>query len=467
MRLQEEIVRSGIFWLPAMPNHRLFGRLTISDGGGVELEVVGNFDVEVKLFDDTQPIARIVGEIEREGFVTLEGCQYRTKAFPLGPMARSTLVVDFAIFGVKYDEEEELEFNTFQFGLESLEQWIGISGVQVAIAHQQGTTDISYAPPEDIRIRLTDGVTLTVKFEASLHSASDEQGASINERNYLRLESSEALPLNAYLGLASKLTNFLCFAVDATVCMKEVVVSNREITREFSDDEKQAVPIPVYYSSRPHSALPSRIKKNFCLFLFSDVAEDFEGCVSGWLTAYEEIKPSLNLYFSTKYGGHRYLEPKFLALAQAVETLHRRTELGTLMPKDEFASLVQMILEHCPSERQGWLRGRLSHGNELSLRQRLNSVAKPFTDLLGGKRAVREFVRKTVDTRNYLTHYDERLSSTAAEGADLITLVMKLEALLELHLLQRVGFSPERIATIAERSGRLPQKLRFGSIGGR
>jgi hypothetical protein len=39
---------------------------------------------------------------------------------------------------------------------------------------------------------------------------------------------------------------------------------------------------------------------------------------------------------------------------------------------------------------------------------------------------------------------------------------MQLEALLELHLLQRVGFSSEEIANIAKAGPRLSQKVRYG-----
>ena len=43
MRLQEEYVRTGFFWLPEKPEKKIPGILTIKNGGEAELEIVGLF----------------------------------------------------------------------------------------------------------------------------------------------------------------------------------------------------------------------------------------------------------------------------------------------------------------------------------------------------------------------------------------------------------------------------------------
>lgn len=44
MRIDEEFVRTGYFWLPEKEDRKIPGTLNISDGGHIELEVVGLFD---------------------------------------------------------------------------------------------------------------------------------------------------------------------------------------------------------------------------------------------------------------------------------------------------------------------------------------------------------------------------------------------------------------------------------------
>ena len=87
MRIKEEFKRSGYFWLPSASSEKVPGTLSISDGGHIELEVIGRFGgrIEVSLNADLNPIERIVGHIEKDGFVTLDDCYYKT--LPLSLMA--------------------------------------------------------------------------------------------------------------------------------------------------------------------------------------------------------------------------------------------------------------------------------------------------------------------------------------------------------------------------------------------
>lgn len=461
MRVQEEIVRAGYFWLPASADRKLPGTLVIRDGGEPELEVVGNFDADHASYNESWAIGRVVGDIEKEGRVTLEGCQYRLKSLWLNSISKSVLVASTAIVGASFGEEEPLEFNSFEFGIEGLEEWIGISGIEVSTPTVGTSASITYSPPENMRIRLNDGLSMEICFTASLGRSSVVEGARITERIYLKLESEKLLQLSTFTALALKMVNFICFAVDSTLTVKDVVVYSKNICYEVTDAETRMVPLKLYYHSIPHPEKPSKVNKISNLFWFQDIAVRLEDCVNQWVDAYSEIEPSVNLYFSTKHGGHKYLEPKFLALAQAVETLHRRTSTLTLMDTEDFQKLVGSIVASCPTEYQAWLEGRLANGNELPLRKRLAAVAKPYAELFGGSKLVRKFVSRATDTRNYLTHYNKELKSKAARGAKLVPLIMQLEVLLELRLLQRIGFSFDEIATIARSGSGLSQKLKY------
>lgn len=93
---------------------------------------------------------------------------------------------------------------------------------------------------------------------------------------------------------------------------------------------------------------------------------------------YEVIGPALSLYFASKGGEHKYLDGKFLALAQALETYHRRTSQEALMDKAKFNGLVKVLIDSCPKEHQEWLKARLAFGNELNLARRLKKIFDPY-----------------------------------------------------------------------------------------
>ena len=44
MRIDEKIEKIGYFWLPEHSNIKVSGRLTIEDGGNIQLEILGSFD---------------------------------------------------------------------------------------------------------------------------------------------------------------------------------------------------------------------------------------------------------------------------------------------------------------------------------------------------------------------------------------------------------------------------------------
>lgn len=74
MRLKEEIERSGHFWLPSNPDRKEPGKLTILDGGRIELEILGLFDESIETLkhslDDEDPrIEGILGHVEKDGSV--------------------------------------------------------------------------------------------------------------------------------------------------------------------------------------------------------------------------------------------------------------------------------------------------------------------------------------------------------------------------------------------------------------
>ena len=55
------------------------------------------------------------------------------------------------------------------------------------------------------------------------------------------------------------------------------------------------------------------------------------------------------------------------------------------------------------------------------------------------------FIRKVVDSRNYYTHFDDRLKSKRATGAELYDISCKLQIMIELILLMSVGFPEAQI----------------------
>lgn len=459
MRITEQHVKSGYFWLPSQPENRIPGTLKISDGGEIELEIIGNFDTSLEEFSDNYNLQRIIGHIEEDGYVTLDNCFYRKKTLSLGDISKSLVHVNQALFGVHYEENEELTFSTFQFAVEGLDEWLGICGIKVDYDLSNYTASIKYESPLEVSFTLRNGLKMCFEFVGTLPGFPIITEAKITQKAYIKLSSEDPKPLTGFVTVAHKIINFLCFALDETVSIKDVSATSDELQVGISEGEYRFAPIKIFYPSSPFSETPPRINWYSMLFRFSEIKDNAAEIFNNWLNAYEMIEPSLNLYFASKTGAHRYLNGKFLSLAQGLETYHRRTSNETLMDGEEYEALVSSILKACSCDKQEWISGRLKHGNEISFRVRLKKIIEPFKEHIGSSQVRSKMISSIVNTRNYFTHYDESLKNDAASGHRLWVLCMKMEAIFQLHFLKKLGFTNEQIKAVVNNSNELKQKL--------
>ena len=285
------------------------------------------------------------------------------------------------------------------------------------------------------------------------------QSATIEQRTYFKLSSPSALELDELLNLAFQLTTFVGFGLDATVSLNSVVATTNDLVQEL--DEGRTIPhkLEIIYQSLPFAIEPPKIEWFNMLFGFREVRDRFSDVLKNWFSAYDDIGPALNLYFSVTNGGQKFLESQFLALAQCLETYHRRTSPEKLMDDEVFSSLLETIMNGCPEEHKEWLTGRLQFGNELSLSKRIKKIIDPFKQLLGSKNDRSSLIRSIVNTRNYLTHYNHNLEGIATTGKDLFRLCKKMEAIFQLHLLNVIGFTQEEIVSIHKNSNGLKSKF--------
>ena len=174
-----------------------------------------------------------------------------------------------------------------------------------------------------------------------------------------------------------------------------------------------------------------------------------------WFDSYDTFVPALDLYFASRTQTQAYLETKALWLAQALETLHRRSSQETEMPREDFRARIDLVKNSCPTDIQDWVWGKLQYANRLSFKSRIERLVEPFASWFGSNSSEREaFIKSIRDTRNYLTHYDAKATKGRADRPDdLFVLYGKMEALLQLHLLSLIGFDDSSMGRSAPDSG--------------
>lgn len=195
MRIKEELKKSGYFWLPSDPERKIPGTLIITDGGNIELEVVGLFDESIeglnKTLNGKDEMERIIGHIEKHGLVTLDDCFYKNKNISFGGISKSSVCVNKALVGVAYDDKEIVLINTFQFSVEGIDEWVQLSGIKVEYQFEKRTASITYSPPEDISLNLNNGMKLLITFSWTLPGLPNTTEAKITQKAYFKLASEQ------------------------------------------------------------------------------------------------------------------------------------------------------------------------------------------------------------------------------------------------------------------------------------
>lgn len=457
MRIAETLTKSGFFWLPSDSENKLPGTLTVRDGGEIELEVLGFFKGYQPL-KDAPPISRIVGIIEKDGYVTLDECLYTNSTMTFGGISKAHVFVHRALFGIGYDEQEPVILDDFRFSVEGLEDWLGLSGIETTHDLANKTATIKYVPQDEITLSLENGLQLAFGLSWTLPGSHRVTEAKITQKAYVRLRAPEPRPLDEFTSTARLLTNFFCFATDETVTLDSV--TGRMTNPPSKEGEApERLDMRIVFQSLPFSEKPPKAEWHRMLFRFTEVRDSAQTMINNWLAAYETFRPALDLYFSATTGAHRFIDSRFLALVQAVETLHRRTSNETFLEQAAYDALAATIVGLCPDEHKEWLRSKLAYGNEISLANRIKRTIEPFKDRLGSSKERKRLVRSIVDTRNYLTHYDEALRHKVADGSDLYRLCQRLEGMLQLRFFSEVGFSSDQIGRIIEANDRLRSKL--------
>ena len=468
MRLNEPIELKGYFWLPGKERERIPGTLRISDGGNITLEILGHFGKSIENFaavlnsspENELDISRIIGVLEKERLVTLDECFYTRRKHSFHGVAKSEIVANWAIVGVAYDEGEEVLIDSFSFSVEGIDEWLQVNNLTTSFDDDGKNVLVKYTQKDDVELCSNDEFCICIKFGCGLKhdrtsSIRIEKDSSIN------ISWKNPVSPSTCVALAHKLVSFICLALDDIVCIMSVKASSSSLHSRPNGAASDPMSMLLYYSAINYVEKRQGVKKRHALFSFQDIKDESKSVVSAWLAAYDLIEPALGLYFFSRMSMQKYSESRFLALSQAIETYHRRTTDETLMAPDKFQEALDEIKKSIAPENWDWVSQKLKYGNELSLNKRILSMLTEFNSFFGTKKDIKKLCRVIVDSRNYFTHYDNELSDKVARGENLWALCLKMEILLQLHLLARLAFSREKIEVIVRSSNRIDQALKL------
>ena len=450
MRLTASIEKSGYFWLPSdtEAKNALSGILRISEKGQVTLELMVPIEFPKATVqkpwafssdDDNISFDKIIGKIKGDEFVTLGQCECLNpfsgsntlQAALSGGVSLQTakFISQYAIIGRNYfGEKEEVCFSLCTIPFEGLEELLHTASINVERPSPKRIL-MEYNRPEPVSFKIpyeSDKVELTLDFRPSNTSLFSRNEFSIKQRTYISLSSNKPLPFDNCRNLIWRINNFLCLAIDKPVSFELATIFSKE-KLELIDNEKQEIPMKLYFTGNSHPEIETDISYATCLFFYrANEIKEFVNDLSYWMQNYEKYAIPINLYFASVHGGGN-IEPQFLSLAQGIEVLHRQL-----------------------------------NNSEKRLDERIMEMTEEFKDDFFADDTEREtFAQNVRDERNWLTHYDNAKSPFMKDDniKGFIELNWKLEALFQLHLMKLAGMKLERIKEIVKDNYHLRYKL--------
>ena len=441
MRVAEKIVRNGKFWLPSDPETKIHGKLIISDGGKIRLEMTDDFGIGIEggkfrpFLDESSSVdtSRILGEIEEED-VTLDGCFCLSSPFLVLAQGINTcdIHVSRAMLGTAYGAEVA-KFNTLRFSVEGLEEWLDIRAITVDynISDLLSEAYIKYSLPKAMSLSSIDGIDIQLGFRADLPSRRSIVEAKIKHHAYIKLISEKERPLSDFIDMVTKLNSFLCFAIDKTVSIKDVVAKSNLVLSRVGKNTPASV--KIFYQSYIFSPQKPEICFQTMLFLFPDIKDNSSDTIKNWMRVHKTTDPAINLYLH-KISTYVYMDDKFLALVQGLEVYHQK--------------IYKEVCRRKPYKRKG-----------LSLNERLCELLNSFKNFYSNNSKIDQIAQDIVGIRNYLIHRDNGFKDKAQDAKTLYFLSMIMKSIFQLHILKEIGFTDRNIKQIAQDNPELKQKL--------
>lgn len=452
MRLPEPLEIKGHWWLPSQPDRKVFGKLTVYDGGGGELEIEGDLS-----FDEEAEGNTILGKTTDGRPITIG---HPVHFMPQIPTTYARFPVGEVLVGAHLSSLNEAGVKKVAFSIDGIDKWMGRS-LSIRERAAEGKVEISFGPASQIEAQLNDRVKLTLSTVQDFFRPSDLQ-ASVVLGMSLTLTFDQAESLKSIRELLQRIRGFFCFAANQIVEILHLRLHFEDSSVSNAEANRHNGPCSYYYQGPLRSRRPADLSWHRCLFNFSMVSGDFSDLMVRWLNADRKLDDCIQLYLRSITDEVRSSDERFLLLAKAAETFHRSKFGGAEMDADRFEEIRRHLIDACPEDSKVWLSEKLEFANEPTFAKRLRELMGTFPRHFPPSAKRKRLISTIVQSRNYRTHFHKRPSIEVADPEALSRATRALDALVALSLLKLMEPSEESWRRIETHSEVLKRQIWLG-----
>lgn len=439
----------GEWWLPETPEVKVAGEIEIEHHGSPRLELA-------RFLADGDPDRRydvVLGTTLAGEPITLEGLRQvgrpsvYSRRLP-EPIQREILTSDWAYVGAHLEDPGARTFREATIELSDLMTWAGPSGFDEQLGRNVRDITLSLVLPDQLVANLPLGkVTLGHGWQTT-GDLRRSRGIAKSVAWWIEVPEPLAAPeLLARFG--NPLRYLLTFATDRPNEIERLTVK----TMRYDDVHGTNVVVEYPRSSDRRKAVDS-FGEGY-LFDVPLIGERFESLITTWFALYDRIRPALNLLFGPRYRPGTFTDNHFLNVVAAAEGYHRATMRNEILSRSAHGAMLRSIYDGVPTEHLAWLKERLAHSNEPTLRERLvelhGRASEVVSGVLGG---ADDYAGPVVRARNALTHRGPADRAPDISGREMFRMAEQTVFLMTACLLLDLGFSDLEAVAATRRSRR-------------
>lgn len=463
--LTDNFELKGIWWLPQKPDLQISGILSFDNESKFSLELLGSFRGLHSLggHDLFQP--EIVLGISDSGHIcTLYRNIETSQQFNFPGIQKSIIEAQYLFIGKHFQTPDDITFSSLKASFTNLENWLTIRPFSLEIPDNKENKDwkLVHKWPTEFKAQLAEleiSIESTHEFNTDGNLITD---AIWKSKAFLQITPNNPKNFKWYLEMMHDLGNLFTLLIGETTFIKQVIALGDEV--QVGPDKTIRENIELFFAQRK-VRISKEVHPFEMILPFPRISEQIANVLSLWFTNACRLRTVYDLFFGTFYNPDMYLEFQFLSLMQALESFHRVTKSGKYLNDNDWSPFRETLANAIPAELESGhkesLKGRIKYGNEYSLRKRigelLENLDKETVSLLSPTE--KYFTGILVDTRNYLTHYDDDLKYVALKNEDLYWANQRLRILITLLLLKEIGIQEKLILDSMKENNKIRQVL--------
>ena len=445
MKLTEQHIFKGYWWLPDKPEDKVAGVLTYSPGESILLELIGGFETEEVtiagfLDKENNKVALIHGIDSNAMEISMVSC-YRSFSYNYRsgfPMMRYS--TRMAIYGKHINSLDEVCDYSAYVRFPELSYWVPPSAIHSVLHYTAEGNEIEscsfHLPHFDSEtesicsVVCDNGVKISIKKGIGYQTGDLMLKPELEQYSYLEIKKPYAgLCIKDIFHEIHKFSGFLSLATKRNVRPESIYLTDLQIGKDINKGKNSYYP-PIYILlvQRPVPN-PAKLDWNNFLFRYKDVADSIHDILPKWMSDTDNLQPIKSHLVDSLVYKPIVGSVDFLQVIQAIEGVWWRF-------RDESYKVAHSI----PKKKKTDLKTILNE-----VRASLSTIPTIANTEID--------IEAAVDSRVYYTHFvDEAKRPNRLDGWKLYDLTQKLRDVLLCLVLELLGLNHKEIDRILVKS---------------